>query len=629
MGKKAAAMKTRKSEKVCAQAQVRSARLDWWILFAVALVAFLAFVDTTSYGFVFDDDFQVLRNPWIRNWSGLKEVFTSNVWQFKNPNMVSNYYRPFHMVMHMLGYSLSGLQPHGYHIINLALHCICTILVALIAFRLTRDNYLAGASALIFALHPIHAESIAWIAAVTDPSCAAFYFAALYFYLKDAEMPESRTALALSLISFFCAMLCKEMAFTFPLVAVFADWTLQRKFRWSRYGIMTGVFAVYAALRIHALTGFVAREAFQLDPLTRILSTLVLLARYILKLFVPHDINAFHVFNPTVSIFSSALAFAVLVLAAFGAGVWFLRYQRVAVFLFGVCFLTLVPVLNLTRLGENVFADRYLYIPSLGASILFPLAAREVWKLKPERVKWPGLQVASISLGILLVPYIYLLLNSTPMWRDELTLFTETLKRSPTAVIMAINLGAYYNNQGDYDRSQEWYQKAIDLWNKPFLKEKNNLAAAYNGMGGAYLKKRVIEKALYYFQKANEITPNSPLVLDNIGTAFLAKGDSVTALDYYQRAVVKNPRSERTYNNIAVLYLYQAKYDAAIAMAQKALSIAPHLGEAYLIIGKAYALKGMKERARQAFLTARTVDPSKAGQVGMELKMLERIRSEN
>jgi tetratricopeptide (TPR) repeat protein len=246
--------------------------------------------------------------------------------------------------------------------------------------------------------------------------------------------------------------------------------------------------------------------------------------------------------------------------------------------------------------------------------------------MRPERMNWAGLQVGAISLVMLLIPYTYALADSIPMWRDKVTLYSETLKRSPTAMIMACNLGSYYHTHGDYEKAKEWYQKAIEIWGKPFIKDKSNLGGAYIGVGGAYLKQGKADKALDYFKRANEIIPDEPLMLDNLGTAYLAIGNLRTALQYFERAVAKNPRSERSYNNIAVIYLGQHNYDEAIVMAKKALSIFPQAGEPYLIMGRAYRLKGMKEQAREALLTARNVDPSKASLVESELKALEKPR---
>ena len=146
------------------------------------------------------------RNPWIRDWSRVGEIFTTNVWEFSNPHTQSNYYRPIHMLLHMLSYAISGLEPHGYHLINILLHSLCTVWVVLIGYLLTGNKFVSYSGGLIFALHPIHAESVSWIAAVPDPSCAFFYFGALYFYRKDQKDESKRLPLTLTLVFFLFAL---------------------------------------------------------------------------------------------------------------------------------------------------------------------------------------------------------------------------------------------------------------------------------------------------------------------------------------------------------------------------------------------------------------------------------------
>jgi protein O-mannosyl-transferase len=607
-------------------AHTTSQRLEWWILLALASVAFAAFARTIPYAFVFDDEFQILRNTWIRNLSGVKLIFISNVWQFMNPSTISNYYRPFHMLLHMLGYQISGLQPHAYHIINILFHCICTIFVAVIGYRLTGRKWICVAAALIFGLHPIHAESVAWIAAVPDPSCAAFYFAAFYLYLRDHENPERLRFIIASLFFLLLALLSKEMALTFPLVVIAADWLLHKKLRWSRYAMIAGVFALYIALRLNAL-GSLAQGArlVKLSLAEKFLSTIVFAGNYILKLFIPHDINAFHVFNPTTSLYSPEFLPASLVLAAYGFGMWWLRRDRIALFLFCFSLLTLAPVLDIRRLGENAFADRYLYIPSFGSSILIPLIASKIWGIKPKGVRIGELQAGICCLAAVLLPYTFLLENTIPMWRNNKMLYSETFKRSPTATLIACNLGSYYHRQGDFEQAKAWYQKAIDVWDKSYAKEKSNLAGAHIGLGGAYLKLGQTKLALENFNIAYRIIPGSPTTLDNLATAYMALGDYDTALRHLQRSISLNPRSERSYNNIAVCYLSQKKLDEAIDMAQKALNIYPKIGESYMIQSRAYALKGMPDQARRCLLAAREVDPTKASLVEKELRNLSQV----
>src|SRR5437667_296827 len=217
-------LKQKRKQVMASERSRASAAPDPWLRFAVwaapAAVALLAFVHTLPYKFVFDDEGQILRNPWIRDWSNLKTIFATDVWRFSDPAGVTNYYRPLHMLLYMLGYHVFGLEPRGYHALSILLHSLSTVLVTSIGLRLTGDRRVAVLGGLLFALHPVHAESVAWVAAVPDLLCAAFFFSALRAHLAGAEQGLRRAAAPLC---FLGALLSKEMAFAFPAVAAWAD----------------------------------------------------------------------------------------------------------------------------------------------------------------------------------------------------------------------------------------------------------------------------------------------------------------------------------------------------------------------------------------------------------------------
>jgi len=600
--------------------------MELWLLTALFLVAVAVFLHTLPYEFVYDDEYQVLRNPWIRDWSNLGRIFTTDVWSFRTPAAGSNFYRPLHMVLHMAGYLISGNRPYAYHAINLLLHGLCTVLVALVGFHLTRNRGLAAAGGLLFALHPVHAESVSWIAAVTDPSCAAFFFAALYLYLRDQQEPGNLSRIAGILVCYLGALLCKEMAFTLPLVAAAADWILLRRLRWSRYGMLLAVFAVYAALRIQALSGFLRQEVpFRLDLKDRVLTTLVYLSQYLAKLFVPYDLNPFHVFRPVTQFLAPEFLHALLILAGGALVLGWLRRQPAALFLGSFCVVSLLPTLNITGIGESVFAERYLYIPSLGSALIMPLIFRAAWLPLLARTGWAW-ERAGAGVLLLLTPLWGVMLWSTSTaWKDTPTLYGRTLARAPDAIPIRNSLARYYLLQGQYARAEELYLQVLDLWKKDFVQSNRSLWGAYGGLGTVYMKQRKLELARDYFTRVYEGAPNSFIALENMGSVYLALGDYKKALEFNQRALALNPRSEVIYSNTAAIYLNQRKLDDAIEMARKAVDIYPRLAEAHIILGKAYALKGDLGRAREAYATALRVDPGKAALVEADLKRLNAL----
>ncbi len=621
MKEKKTARTKRNQQKVQKAIQPARQHLDAWILAILVVVAFLAFARTIPYAFVYDDEYQILRNPWIRDWSNLGRIFTTDVWQFRNNTAgSSNYYRPIHMLLHMVGFTLSGFNPSAFHLINIALHCFSTLLVALIGFRLTSNRELSLASGLIFALHPIHAESVSWIAAVPDLACAVFYFGALYFYLRDMQEPSRHRHIALSMLLFWGALLSKEMAFTFPIVASWADFSLNRRLRWSRYAMIASIFGIYSVQRINALGRFFVQQlSLELDPVSQILTRVDFLARYLRKAFVPYDISAFHVFQPTTSVLSGNFILALLTLGMLGCCAWYLRERKAAVFLFGFSLISLAPILNISGIGENVFADRYLYIPTLASCLLIPMIAHRIWAARPSSWRWQGEYAGIAALSALMVLFGVMLWNTIFMWKDVPTLYSETMKRSPTAVLINNSLARYYISINQLDKAEELFRKSLTLWDKNYIKYSLNLTSAYSGLGGIYFKRRNMQQAEYYFNKAREINPDTLDALQNLGSIYLAMGDLPKALEVDKRALDINPRNEVSWNNLSVYYLTTKQYDQAIECARKALEIFPELCEPYLVLTRAYVRKGMIPEARSAYEAARRIDPSKANLVAAEL----------
>ena len=624
MGKKSRLKRETKQESGNKPEIVReTGRFPLWLLVLIAAVAILVLARSIPYAFVYDDEDQILRNTWIRDWSQAVRFFVNHVWAFANKQGISDYYRPFQMVLYAIAYSIGGLRPHVYHLFSILIHALCSVMVALIGFRLSRDKFLATVAGLLFAVHPIHAESVAWISGVTDPLCAIFYFLALYYYLKDSQEEGNRNALILALGFFLGALFSKEMAFTLPVIAGWLDWCLHRRLRWSRYAMFAALFAFYSILRVIALNAFYVQQvSLKLDPVSRVLSTTVLLAQYIAKMFVPYGINAFHVFVPTTSILNVEFALSAMFLAAFAAAAWTLRRHRIILFLFGYSVLTILPVLNFSGIGQNIFADRYLYIPTLGSCLLIPLLVQTLMHAWPSRPRWLNLRVGVALVGVLLVVFAWQLTNEITVWRDAPTLYLETVKRSPGASLIAHSLGRYYFYLNDLERAQEWEMKALAASEKSFIENKPNLAGIYEGLGAICFRRGNLVAARDYDLKAFKETPGEQNLMQNLATIYIALREYDKALQLLEGVVRANPRNEVAYSDLSALYVIAGQFDPAIADARRALDINPKYGNALMNLIRAYAGKGMKEEARRAYLDLQRIDPAMAGQADAELKAL-------
>jgi tetratricopeptide (TPR) repeat protein len=588
----------------------------------LCLVPFLAYVHTVSYDFVWDDEVQILRNPWIHDWSKVGQFFTTDVWAFSRKGNSTNYYRPLHMIAHAAGYSLSGFRPEGYHLMNILLHVVNTLLLALIGLRLTREKSIALLAGALFALHPVHAESVTWIAGVTDPLCALFYFAALYLYLKDPERHGTFRTSAGILLFFFCALLSKEMAVTFPLVALWFDWCLNRKLRWHRYGMMLGVGAAYALLRTSALGQFIPKNSLShWNSLTGALSLSVLVATYLVKLFIPYGISAFHVFHPVRSILDARFAAGLAALLIFALAAWWRRNDRTAVFLFGFSLLSLLPLMNIG--GETLYADRYLYIPSLGSCLLIPLLVQYACKRHPAFLPPRGDRYWYILLSPLLLIYGVLLVHASFLWRSSPILYTESLVRSPDSIDATSLLAQYYFYRADYAKAEPLFRRVIELSQDEARENHNLLSAAYAGLGGIQFYRNNLEQAKQYMEKSYDLNPHDEAMLQNFGSVDMLLHDYSDASRLFQEALAANPRNEVAYNNLAAMYVTLGQYPQAIFNAQKAIEIFPNFGKAYINLAEAYEALGMENKAREAYLKAAQVDPAQKAAAGKALEQLE------
>jgi tetratricopeptide (TPR) repeat protein len=624
-GKQSRQKKERREKAHPAAPPTSAAKLGVWGIIIVCLVPFLAYMHTIPYDFVYDDDFQILRNPWIHDWSKVGQFFTTDIWSFAKKEGTSPYYRPFHMIAHAVGYSLSEFKPGGYHLINIVLHVMSTLLVALIALCLTKEKSIAILGGLLFALHPIHAESVTWIAGVTDPLCAVFYFGALYLYLGDIAGRSNRRAVAGYLLLFLCAMLSKEMAASFLIVIPWLDWCLLRKLRWNRYALILGIFGFYLILRISALGQFMPKSSgISMGYFDQALSMLVHFATYVAKLFVPFSINAFHFFRPVSGILDIRFLMSIAALALFAFLAWWQRKNRPAFFLFGFALISLIPLINPSGLArESSFADRYLYIPSLASCLLIPILAQSLWRLRPAAIPSFGKHTSYILISPILLIFGAMQVHLSFIWRDTPTLYTESMNREPESTTAANLLAQYYFNRNDFDKAEPLFRRVIALNKNRRYPNIRSLASAHIGLGGIQFRQNHLNRAKEHFEKAYKLTPTAQAVLTNLGSVYMYMGNYTEATRFMEASLAANPRNEIIYNNLAVMYLDQGQYEKAISYSQRAVEIFPKFGKAYISMAKAYAALGMIDRAREAYQKAVEVDPVERDLAEQALKELE------
>ena len=578
------------------------------------LCAVVPYLNTLKNGFVYDDSSQILNNPYIRSPHHLREILFTNVWSYRGgaPG-VTNYYRPLMLLSYLFCFSLFGPHAFAFHALNILLHAAVVIILFKITERMFQEPVVAFATAAIFALHPIHTEPVAWIAALTDLELTFFYLLTFWVFLQLSRWSGRRLALAYFGMagSFALALFSKEPAVTLPLLATIyehfhRDDRVQTGWlrKLSRYGALWTIDLAYLALRMHFLGAFApqkpSRNLLAGDVL---LAAIALVGQYLWKFLWPVRLCAFYVFpHDLADVFGwmVAGAFFLALLAVLAWALW----SRVRLLCFGfVWFLvTLAPALNPRWMPESVLAERYLYLPSVGLCWVFGWAvARGFQMTAARRHFWRvGLCGATAALAILCFTGI---VRRNRDWHDDVTLYTRTLAVSPNAFQMLNNLGQVYYDGGKPEAAEREWLRAHKLWPTNYIVLEN--------LGLVYTDEQRYDEAVDILEESLRVTPNNPDAYVNLGKVYLAMGQRQLAEQQFRTALTLAPLDVRAHNLLGELYLTEKRYGEAIQQFSHSLESVPTI-RAYRGAAVAYGQSGAKEQAEAAFRKAEAMDPRDA-----------------
>ena len=579
-------------------------------ILAIIAVCFAVYSNAFPGDFVYDDMYQVLENRWLRDLAHVPEVFSSGVWGFSGDEQ-SNYYRPLMHLSYMVTYALFGLRPWAFHLVNILFHAGVSVLVFLVGIKLheaarsepsVRVPFLA---ALLFATHPIHTEAVTWIAGFPEVSFSFLFLLSFYCYIRATSgNREPRASLYVpSLLCFFLATFCKETALTLPLVLASYDLSFGKEpLRLSpllkRYLPYLMVALVYLAIRTSVLGGFASMERHtELSGYEYFINVFPLVGRYLEKLLLPLNLNAYYGFHPIDSLLQwrgiVSLAVTCGFLVFLGASY---RMHRLAFFSAAFIVIPLLPVLYIPALGSNTFTERYLYLPSVGYVLL--VSSFLAWLAR----KQPGMATTLTSAAwILLAAYSLGTLQRNPIWGNDLSLWTDTVAKSPDSVLPHSELGIAYAARGEESKAIEQYQITLRM-NPNFADGHSNLGALYGDMGR-------LDEAIRQHREALRLKPESPAAHNNIGLAFSRKGMLAEAVEHYRESLRLEPLSPGVHNNLGNAYQSMGRLDEAIAEYREALRIQRDFPDTYINLGVAYAKKGMLDEAMAQFLSAEALNP--------------------
>ncbi|MBI5641848.1 MAG: tetratricopeptide repeat protein [Deltaproteobacteria bacterium] len=532
-------------------------------IYAIALLGL--FVAVVYYNalftpFMWDDKTLVLYNTGIKG--GLESVlsaFSPRLWGLRVDNdAFRSFYRPLHTILSMLDYRIWGLNPFGFHLTNVIVHFLNTILVFVFALKLTEERITSFIAAAVFAVHPVHTESVTFISARVDLLCAFFLLLSFQLFAFHPEPGYKQFGRGfglrdiLSMFFFMLALLSKEMAVTMPILLAIYAWFFEK---WGRRLVRVApyfiILALYIVFRVFGLSSFTGQHKLKADFITLAFTSSVAVFDYIRLLFFPYPLKAYYsIFWQTGLSVRVILAFLLLLISGAGVLFYLARDKRLHAFSILWTFVSLLPVLNIGTLGEFSIAERYLYIPSIGFSIFLGLVFNSLLKEKILSRFVPYAAAAVIIvLGVLTI-------QRNRVWGDDVTFYAAMVKGAPDSPIPHANLGHAYLRAGDTEGAIRELQAATALSN-------GNHILHYE-LGSLYIKSRRLDSAVAELLMAVELKPDF----------------------------------SEAYNALGIAYAEMGRFDLAAAEFEKVLGLDPSSKIALTNLEKARAQVGIKKKAR-------------------------------
>jgi hypothetical protein len=513
------------------------------VLYIALIIAFsiAVYFNALFDGFVYDDGTQVLTNNWITNIKYVPDIFTSSVAGFDKTlgTVTPNYFRPVMYLFYMLNYYLFGLSPWGFHLTNIIIHAGVSVLVFfIVTFFMGKSEFApSGSSAflatMLFVAHPVHTEAVTWVASLPELLFSFLSLLAFFLYIRSRDTFNFRYIV--SVILFFLSTLCKETALMLPVILFAYDHGFNRKRkmlygylkRYSPYFIAVGCYLV---MRVNALGSFAPSNNHpELTGYQYFINIFPLFAQYLEKLILPLDLNVFHTLHPISSILELKGALSLLVTAAFIATAVRMEKQNRIVFL-GLLFIAvpLLPVLYIPGVGENAFAERYLYFPSIGFIIILAVVIARAMIVLPKG----GIVVTLLCLFVV-AAYSVGTIERNKTWANDYLLFSDAVKKSPDAAIPQGMLGYALAQRQQTDEAIKHYNIALSL--NPYN------PITHNNLGSAYAEKGLFDKAIEEYETSLKLNPTYADTYYNLGMAYFLQGRIDLALEQLSVAVKLNP----------------------------------------------------------------------------------------
>ena len=530
------------------------------IIYLLLIVVTLAvYWQINKFDFInFDDNIYISENPVIQ--SGL--TLQGLIWSFGSKYF--GLWNPLVWLSLMVDYELYGLNAGGYHVTNLILHILGTLLLFWLFCRMTGAVWKSAFVAALFALHPLHVESVAWIAERKDVLSAFFWMLTLCFYVYYTEKPVLKRYLPV-LFSFILALMSKPMVITLPVIMILLDywplkrlesekgnillWQLKEKLPFFILSLVLVTITFYAPGQ---------KDFTSLSVTSRLLNAPVAFMAYLGKTFWPVNLAVFYPFPTDIPVWQviGALLGIILITAVVMITARRMPYFLTGWFWYGI---TIFPVIGIVQIGDFMMADRYHYLPSIGIGIMLAWGTPLLFP-KEGKLKKAVFSTAILSLVVL----AFLSWKQCGFWKDSTSLFNHALRVTENNYLAHNNLASALLEKGKTQKAIDHFDKAISI---------NNYAAAHYNKGVICYRTGQTQQAVMNFNDAIRVKPNYAQAYFNLGIIYHFSGQYQTALKNYDEAIRLMPAHANAYNNRAFIYLNMGNKFAGCSNALKACAL--------------------------------------------------------
>jgi tetratricopeptide (TPR) repeat protein len=567
----------------------------------LALATAGVYYQVYSFEFVnYDDAEYVYQNPYLKNGitaSAVKWAFTTGY---------ACFWHPLTWLSHALDWQLFGNNPAGHHIISVIFHVANTLLVFWVFKKMTNAVEASAFVAALFALHPLHVESVAWVSERKDVLSTFFWLLTMWAYVRYVRR-TSVSGYLLMVVFFALGMMSKPMLVTLPFVLLLLDYWPLGRFDKPRH--KTTGFLIIEKIPLFAIAFGASIVAYIVQKQGKAITTgenytfLIRLAngcisymQYIIKMIWPTRLAMFYPHpGRNVSVLYAVIS-AVILLAV---TILMIRFSKGRRYLFTGWFWyigTLVPVIGLVQVGSHAMADRYSYITLTGLFIII------AWGLPELLSKW---RYRKIVLGIAAVMVLMAMGIGTYLqvgyWKNNFALFTHAIEVTQDNYTAYNNLGTTYIDLGRYQDAIESLKQAIRI--------NRNCTEAYNNLGVAFNKLGLWQDAVDTFKQVIRVKPDCAKVHCNLGVAYGGIGSYQDALEIYKRAVIIDPALAEAHCGIGAAYLDLGRYQDAIEPLKQAIRIERNYTDAYYNLGVAFNKLGRWQESIDAFKQVIRVKP--------------------